>query len=175
MAKHLEGKVVIVTGSGQGIGRGIAVGLAREGAKVLTNNRKPKGYSASQFRREDMPEEDWKELCRLKGDAEMTAEIISSEGGVFDAMTGRYDRANNFDVYLKAHCGDFISIDRIGRKSNHVESPRLTMALAVQPDVIQGLMGNATLRGRGLCGRFLYAVCRSKVGRRKVSPPPHPG
>lgn len=98
--------------------------------------------------------------------------IISSEGGVFDAMTGRYDRANNFDVYLKAHCGDFISIDRIGRKSNHVESPRLTMALAVQPDVIQGLMGNATLRGRGLCGRFLYAVCRSKVGRRKVSPPP---
>ena len=81
MAKHLEGKVVIVTGSGQGIGRGIAVGLAREGAKVLTNNRKPKGYSASQFRREDMPEEDWKELCRLKGDAEMTAEIISSEGG----------------------------------------------------------------------------------------------
>ena len=37
----------------------------QEGAKVLTNNRKPKGYSASQFRREDMPEEDWKELCRL--------------------------------------------------------------------------------------------------------------
>ena len=66
MKKHLEGKVSIVTGSGQGIGKGLAVGLAREGAKIITNNRKPNGLSASTFRKEDMPEEDWKELCKLK-------------------------------------------------------------------------------------------------------------
>ena len=98
--------------------------------------------------------------------------IISSEGGVFDALAGRYDRTYNFDVYLKAFSGDFISIDRIGRKSNHVENPRLTMALTVQPNVIQGLMSNDVFRGRGLCGRFLYSVCKSKVGYRKVSPKP---
>ena len=98
--------------------------------------------------------------------------IVSSEGGIFDAMAGRYDRTYNFDVYLKAFSGDFISIDRIGRKSNHVENPRLTMALTVQPNVIQGLMSNDVFRGRGLCGRFLYAVCRSRVGHRKVSPAP---
>jgi len=34
------GKVVVVAGSSQGIGRGLAVGLAREGAKVAINGRK---------------------------------------------------------------------------------------------------------------------------------------
>ena len=96
--------------------------------------------------------------------------VASAEGGVFDAMAGRYDRNANFDVYLKGHAGDPISVDRIGRKSNYVPDPRLTMILTIQPDVLSGLMSNSTMKGRGLCGRYLYAICKSKVGRRKVSP-----
>jgi NAD(P)-dependent dehydrogenase (short-subunit alcohol dehydrogenase family) len=38
---RFSGKVAIVTGSGQGIGMSIAVALSAEGAKVVTNNRKP--------------------------------------------------------------------------------------------------------------------------------------
>ena len=38
---HFDGRVAIVTGSGTGIGHDLAVYLASEGCKVVTNNRKP--------------------------------------------------------------------------------------------------------------------------------------
>ena len=101
--------------------------------------------------------------------------VASAEGGLFDALAGkRYDQGVNLDIYLKGHAGDPINVDRIGRKSNHIKDPRLTMLLTIQPEVLSGLMRNATMRGRGLCGRFLYVMCKSKVGRRVISPAPVP-
>ena len=100
--------------------------------------------------------------------------VCSAEGGVFDSMAGRYEKGANFDVYLKGHAGDMIVVDRIGRRTNSIPDPRLTMLLTIQPEVLSGLMGNTTFRGRGLCGRFLYAMCKSKVGHREISPAPVP-
>ena len=89
-------------------------------------------------------------------------------------MAGRYDKTTNIDVYLKAHAGDPLTVDRIGRPPNHIPNPRLTMLLSVQPNIISGVMSNNTFRGRGLCGRYLYAICKSKVGHRDIDPPPVP-
>ncbi len=100
--------------------------------------------------------------------------IASSEGGIFDMMSGRYDRCMALDVYLKGHSGDPITVERIGRKKNNLKHPRLSMILTVQPEVLNGLMENKSFKGRGLCGRFLYAVCRSMVGRRNVNANPIP-
>lgn len=96
--------------------------------------------------------------------------LCSSEGGVFDAMRGRYERGLKLDVYLKGHAGDPLTVDRMGRASNRIENPRLSTLLAVQPDVLSGIMDNSSFRGRGLCGRFLYAICRGNIGHRKVNP-----
>jgi len=41
MQPRLAGKVALVTGSGQGIGEAIALELARQGCKVVTNSRRP--------------------------------------------------------------------------------------------------------------------------------------
>ena len=37
-----DGRVAIITGSGQGIGFELAKWMANEGCKIVTNNRKPK-------------------------------------------------------------------------------------------------------------------------------------
>jgi 3-oxoacyl-[acyl-carrier protein] reductase len=80
MTKTLEGKVAVVTGSGQGVGRGIAIVLAREGAKVVTNNRKPSSTAAMK-ENSQLDEAAREKILALKGDAESTANEIIKEGG----------------------------------------------------------------------------------------------
>lgn len=88
MGQVLKGKVAVVTGSGQGIGRAIALGMAGEGAKVVTNNRK-RGSTGNGFFSDAMldslgPEKrEWflKETREIDGDAETTAEAIKKAGG----------------------------------------------------------------------------------------------
>jgi hypothetical protein len=101
--------------------------------------------------------------------------VLSPEGGVFDILAGRYSangKPPNFEVYLKAHAGDTIRVDRVGRPPEFVQDPALTVGLAVQPEVLRGLASTPGFRGRGLLARFLYSVPPSRLGFRKTGMPP---
>ena len=95
MSNILKGKVAVVTGSGQGIGRAIAIGLAQEGAKVVTNNRQPKStghaiLTDAQLAALDKKKRDQfqKETEAISGDAETTAQAIREAGGEAVACFG---------------------------------------------------------------------------------------
>lgn len=100
--------------------------------------------------------------------------VLSDEGGIFELMAGRYSAngAPNLEVFLKGHPGMPLRVDRATRPSDFVQRPALTMALTVQPDVLNRLRGIPELRGRGLLGRFFYALPASRLGQRDVYAPP---
>lgn len=75
----LQGKVAIVTGSSRGIGRGMALALAKEGAKVVVVGRTESA-----------------EQSRLPGTIHKTAEEIKAAGG--DAIAVRCDVMKQEDV-----------------------------------------------------------------------------
>jgi hypothetical protein len=100
--------------------------------------------------------------------------VLSPEGDVFELMAGRYNKGANFGVYLHGHAGDDLRVDRVGRPTDYVTRPALTLGLAVQPDVIHSLADKPGFKGRGLLGRFLYAMPQSLLGRRDPDPPPVP-
>jgi len=100
--------------------------------------------------------------------------VITTEGGLFETMAGRYSDAANIDLYLQAHAGDDHRVDRVGRSPIYLHKPALTMALAVQPEVVRGLVDKPGFRGRGLIARFLFSMPLSLVGSRIIVPPPMP-
>lgn len=102
--------------------------------------------------------------------------IMSAEGGIFELMAGRYskDSGPHFEVFLKGHAGDTIRVDRVGRPPEYIYRPALTMALAVQPDVMTGLVRKQGFHGRGLLGRLLYSIPINLLGHRKIGAPPLP-
>ena len=113
-------------------------------------------------------------LVSLMGENGGRAAIISTEGGIFDTLAGIYTKNVNIDVLLKGFSGDSIRVDRIGRDSECIMHPALTMFLMVQPSVLSGLMQNKTFRGRGLTTRFLYSMPTSFVGKRRYRTEPIP-
>ena len=100
--------------------------------------------------------------------------VISTEGGIFDIMAGRYSSKSNLDVWLKGHCGDAIRVDRLGREPEYIPNPALSAILTIQPSVLDNIMSNDEMIGRGLLARFLYSNPPSRIGQRVFCAPPIP-
>ncbi|MFI1867395.1 YfjI family protein [Streptomyces jumonjinensis] len=109
-------------------------------------------------------------LATLLAEQDGRISVLSPEGGIFDIIAGRYSGAPNMEIFLKGHAGDMVRVNRQGRDSQHIESPAVTMGLAVQPEVLESLGQIKGADGRGLPARFLYAMPDSLVGRRNLTP-----
>lgn len=100
--------------------------------------------------------------------------IISTEGGLFDTLNGRYSNMVSIDTMLKAYTGDYIRVDREGRESETIAHPALTMLISAQENVLDGLLSNEVFSNRGLTARILYCKPTSKIGTRKYKTPKIP-
>jgi hypothetical protein len=108
--------------------------------------------------------------------------VLSAEGDVFGAMAGRYTAhqgrqgasASHFAVFLKGYSGDTLHVDRVGRPAEYIRQPSLTLGLAIQPGVLQGLQRHPEFRERGLLGRFFYGIPPVLLGRRQTRTVPVP-
>ncbi len=104
-----------------------------------------------------------------------TLGVLAAEGGLFETIAGRYaDGVPNLDVWLNAHAGDPVRVDRGSRPPVVLDRPAITLCLTVQPDVVAGLARKPGFRGRGLLARFAYAIPRSLLGHRRVDAPAVP-
>lgn len=99
--------------------------------------------------------------------------VLSDESGIFDILAGRYSGGiPNLDLFLQGHAGSPVRVNRGSRPPVFMQNPALTFGLSPQPDVLRGLTEKPSFRGRGLLGRFLYALPASNLGYRTLDARP---
>src|SRR5580658_10664179 len=94
----LDGKIAIVTGSGHGIGRGEALELASQGAKVVVNDL---GGTASGEGADKRPADEVVEVIKSRGgEAVANYDDVSSFGGAENLVNTAYEAFGGLDVVV---------------------------------------------------------------------------
>lgn len=99
--------------------------------------------------------------------------IWGPEGDPLDMAAGRYSGQGEarLDVLKKAWTGgETIRTDRISRAGHHIRRPALTLALCIQPSVLETLRNARSFVGEGVFGRILWAFPKDKIGNRLTGP-----
>jgi 3-oxoacyl-[acyl-carrier protein] reductase len=137
MGDLLKDRVAIVTGSGQGIGRAIAIAMAKEGAKVVTNNRRAgtKG-----------------------GDAETVANEIKITGGEAAPFFGSISEFDVAEKLIEATVKSFGRVDILINNAG-ADAPRMVWNMG-EEDWDKCL--DSYLKGSFNCIRFASALMREQ-------------
>lgn len=165
----LEGKIALVTGAGGGIGRGIAVELAANGADVVVNYRSD----------QDEAEETARQV-RAHG---RQALVVGADVGQPDQVDGLFaaldDAFGRIDILVnnaghgggkRVHESTFEDWERVIRSNLH--GPFLCSRLAAQRMIAQGGGGrivNITSVHQEACTAGGGAYCASKAGLRNLT------
>ncbi len=89
MGDLLKGRVAVITGSGSSVGKYAALSLAAEGAKIVTNSRKPgSSYETFVGKHTEYTPEDLEMLKPFVTDAQDVADEINAAGGEAVAVFG---------------------------------------------------------------------------------------
>ena len=140
----LEGKVAVVTGSGQGIGKAIAVAMAQEGAKVITNNRRP-GTEG--------------------GDAETTAKEIGDAGGEAVAVFADIAKFDDAQRLIQAAVDNFGKLDILANCAG-ADAPRMIWNMSEEE---WDRCIDSFLKRTFTCTRFAAALMREQRGGRIIN------
>ncbi|MDN5928757.1 MAG: SDR family oxidoreductase [Hyphomicrobiales bacterium] len=98
MSKMLEGKVVLVTGAGRGVGREIAIMSAAYGAKVVVNDL---GVSVSGADASDAPASEVVETIRKAGgEAVANFDSVADKAGALSMVAAAVDNFGRIDVVV---------------------------------------------------------------------------
>ncbi|MFC1871234.1 SDR family NAD(P)-dependent oxidoreductase [Chloroflexota bacterium] len=137
MDDRLKGKVAVVTGSSQGLGRAIAIELAREGAAVVTNNRRP-GASG--------------------GDAETVAKEITDFGGQAVPFYGSVSDFSVAQKLIETAVNKFGRIDIVVNNGG-ADSPRMVWNMTEED---WDLCVDSFLKGSFNCIRHAAGLMRQQ-------------
>lgn len=93
MGSHFDGKVVLITGAGKGLGRAYAIWFAERGARVVVNNRVHPGIPSS-------AQAVANEITQCGGIAVADEHAVNDEAGANAMIEAAYEKFGKLDVQI---------------------------------------------------------------------------
>lgn len=166
---RLKDKVAIVTGSSRSIGRAIALGYAREGAKVVINYRSDEGAANSAVAE---AEEIGSQAIAVQADTSSSSDVAGLMAAAVDRF-GRIDiLVNNAGILIRTPIleieeSEWDRILEVNLKGFFLCSQAAAKQMVAQGD--GGVIINMSSAGDTLAGKNLTHYCVAKGGVRMLT------